>query len=224
MYTSAGVPFVGFPPSVLFGKMEEYINMWMIVGLGNPGKEYARTRHNVGFDVIDVLSQRHNIPLRKSKCKATIGEGFINGEKVILACPETFMNLSGEAVSPLMQFYKIEPSHLLVIYDDIDLAEGRLRLREKGSAGTHNGMRNIIYQLGRDDFPRLRVGIGRPPEHWDIKDFVTSGFQTAEEKKTAFQAYLFAAECIETFVKEGFSRAQQFASTQPSDFGNREGT
>jgi len=113
---------------------------------------------------------------------------------------------------------------LIVLYDDLDLPFGRVRIRPKGSAGTHNGMRNIIYLLGRDDFPRLRVGIGRPPENWDLKDFVTSGYQTPEERKTAFQAYLFAAECVETFVKDGFARAQQFVSTQPADFSNREGT
>lgn len=186
--------------------------MYLIVGLGNPGSKYAHSRHNVGFDVVEVLSQRHDIPIKKSKCKATIGEGFIAGEKVVLARPETFMNLSGESVSPLMQFYKVEPSHLLVIYDDIDLAEGRLRLREKGSAGTHNGMRNIIYQLGRDDFPRLRVGIGRPPEYMDLADYVLSGYNTPELRKTMFDAFCNAADTVEKLMKEGFARAQQFAA------------
>jgi len=125
-------------------------------------------------------------------------------------------------VTQLVNWYKVAPEELLVVYDDVDLPFGRVRIRPKGSAGTHNGMRNILYLLGRDDFPRLRVGIGRPPEHWDMKDFVISGYETAQDRKIAFQAYLFAAECVETFVKEGFARAQQFASTQPSDFGGRE--
>lgn len=186
--------------------------MFLIVGLGNPGSKYAHTRHNVGFDVVEVLSQRHNIPLTRTKCKATVGEGFIAGQKVILAQPETFMNLSGESVSPLMQFYKLDPSELLVIYDDIDLAEGRLRMREKGSAGTHNGMRNIVYQLGRDDFPRLRVGIGRPPEFMNLADYVLSGYHTPELRKKMFDAFNGAADAVEMLLRDGFPKAQQFAA------------
>ena len=162
--------------------------MYLIAGLGTPGSKYVHSRHNVGFDVVEVLSQRHNIPLKKSKCRATIGEGFINGEKVILVRPDTFMNLSGEAVSPLMQFYKVEPSHLLVIYDDIDLAEGR------------------------DDFPRLRVGIGRPPQYMDLADYVLSGYNTPELRKTMFDAFCNAADAVEMLMKEGFAKAQQFAA------------
>ena len=196
--------------------------MFLIVGLGNPGTEYAATRHNIGFDMVTYLSDKYGIALRSKEGKAIVGKGVIEGQKVMLVQPQTYMNLSGEAVTQLVNWYKVEPQELLVVYDDVDLPFGRVRIRPKGSAGTHNGMRNILYLLGRDDFPRLRVGIGRPPEHWDMKDFVISGYETAQDRKIAFQAYLFAAECVETFVKEGFARAQQFASTQPSDFGSRE--
>ena len=196
--------------------------MFVIVGLGNPGKKYEKTRHNMGFLAIDKLAEKHDIKVNKLKHKALTGDGFIFGQKALLVKPQTYMNLSGEAVTQLVNWYKVAPEELLVVYDDVDLPFGRVRIRPKGSAGTHNGMRNILYLLGRDDFPRLRVGIGRPPEHWDMKDFVISGYETAQDRKIAFQAYLFAAECVETFVKEGFARAQQFASTQPSDFGSRE--
>lgn len=186
--------------------------MYLIVGLGNPGAKYAHTRHNAGFDVVDILGQRFQIPLRRTRCRATIGEGVIAGQKVVLAQPETYMNLSGEAVSALVQFYKPEMSNLLVVYDDVDLPEGRLRMREKGSAGTHNGMRNIIYQLGRDDFPRLRVGIGRPPEFMDLADYVLSGYHTPELRKTMFDAFCHAADAVEMLLRDGFARAQQFAA------------
>lgn len=168
--------------------------MIVIVGLGNPGAKYARTRHNVGFDIVEILAARNHIELNRLRCKAKVGEGRIGDERVALAQPQTYMNLSGESVAQLVNWYKPEPCGLLVAYDDVDLPFGRVRIRPRGSAGTHNGMRNIIYLLGRDDFPRIRVGIGRPPENWDMKDFVTSGYATAEERKTAFQAYLFAAE------------------------------
>ena len=196
--------------------------MFVIAGLGNPGKKYEKTRHNMGFLVIDRIAEKCGIDVSRIKHRALVGDGIISGRKVLLVKPQTYMNLSGEAVTQLVNWYKVAPEELLVVYDDVDLPFGRVRIRPKGSAGTHNGMRNILYLLGRDDFPRLRVGIGRPPEHWDMKDFVISGYETAQDRKIAFQAYLFAAECVETFVKEGFARAQQFVSTQPSDFGSRE--
>ena len=146
--------------------------MFLVVGLGNPGRKYEHTRHNVGFDVVDILSQKYDIPLRKSRCKAITGEGVIAGQKVALALPQTYMNLSGESVVQLVNWYKPEMDQLLVCYDDVDLPDGKVRFRPSGSAGTHNGMRNIIYLLGRDDFPRMRVGTGRPPEHMDLKDYV----------------------------------------------------
>ena len=196
--------------------------MWIIVGLGNPGIAYRKSRHNAGFNALDALADALHIRVAKRGLSGVYGEGVVNGQRVVLVKPQTYMNLSGEAVTQLVNWYKVAPEELLVVYDDVDLPFGRVRIRPKGSAGTHNGMRNILYLLGRDDFPRLRVGIGRPPEHWDMKDFVISGYETAQDRKIAFQAYLFAAECVETFVKEGFARAQQFVSTQPSDFGSRE--
>ena len=206
----------------MFGRSETGGPSWMLVCLGNPGDEYENTRHNIGFLAADELGRREGIKINKLRYRALTGELRVGGQRVLVLKPQTYMNLSGEAVTQLVNWYKVAPEELLVVYDDVDLPFGRVRIRPKGSAGTHNGMRNILYLLGRDDFPRLRVGIGRPPEHWDMKDFVISGYETAQDRKIAFQAYLFAAECVETFVKEGFARAQQFVSTQPSDFGSRE--
>ena len=186
--------------------------MYVIVGLGNPGRKYEHTRHNVGFDVLEVLSQKHNIPMRKLRCKAAIGEGTINGQKVVLAQPQTFMNLSGESVVQLVNFFKPEEDQLIVCYDDIDLAEGKLRFRPNGSAGTHNGMRNIIYLLGRDNFPRVRVGIGRPPQGWDLKDYVLTGYNTPELRETMFDAYNVAADVIAEYISGGADAARNYLS------------
>ena len=158
--------------------------MYVVVGLGNPGRKYEHTRHNVGFDIVDVLAQRNNITLARLRCKAVVGEGTIAGQRVALALPQTYMNLSGESVVQLVNWYKPERDQLIICFDDVDLPEGKLRFRPSGSAGTHNGMRNIIYLLGRDDFPRLRVGIGRPPEGWDLKDYVLTGYRTPAERQT----------------------------------------
>ena len=177
--------------------------MYLIVGLGNPGTKYEHTRHNAGFDVIDVLSQKLEIPVRKSRCKAITGEGMIGENKVALALPQTFMNLSGESVVQLMNWYKVTPEELIVCYDDVDLPFGKVRFRPSGSSGTHNGMRNIIYLLGRDDFPRVRLGMGRPPEYMDLKDFVLEPFRTKEDRETAFNAYMLAADCVIEYVKGG---------------------
>ncbi len=184
--------------------------MYVIVGLGNPGPKYARTHHNVGFDVVDILSQKHKIPIKKSKCKALVGEGVIGGERVALCLPQTFMNLSGESVTGLVQWYKPEYDQLIVVYDDVDLPFGKVRVRAQGSAGTHNGMRSIIYLLGRDDFPRVRVGIGRPPDGWDLADYVLAHYETQEERETAFAAYTKAAEAVEILITDGMARASQF--------------
>ena len=187
--------------------------MYLIVGLGNPGKKYMHTRHNVGFDVIEVLSQQYNIPLLKLRFKAVYGEGHIGNERVVLAQPQTFMNLSGESVVQLVNWFKPEEDHLLIVYDDVDLPEGKLRFRDKGSAGTHNGMRNIIYLLGRDNFPRLRVGIGRPGENWDMKDWVLSTYDTPELRQTMFDAYLNAAKVAACWINEGLEPARQLVGS-----------
>ena len=183
--------------------------MYVIVGLGNPGRKYMHTRHNVGFDVIEVLSQKYDIPLHKLRCKAVVGEGTIRGQKVALCQPQTFMNLSGESVVQLVNWYKPEHDRLIVCYDDVDLPEGKLRFRPKGSAGTHNGMRNIIYLLGWDDFPRVRVGIGRPPEGWDMKDWVLATYNTPELRQTMFDAYMGAADVVAELIEKGVEPARQ---------------
>ena len=186
--------------------------MYVIVGLGNPGRKYEHTRHNVGFDVIDILSQKYDIPMVRLRCKAVVGEGMIRGKKVALAMPQTFMNLSGESVVQLLNWYKPEEDQLIVVYDDVDLQEGKLRFRPSGSAGTHNGMRNIIYLLGRDNFPRVRVGIGRPAEGWDMKDWVLAGYNTPELRKTMFDAYMNAADVVAELIEKGVEPARQLVA------------
>lgn len=183
--------------------------MYVIVGLGNPGRKYEHTRHNVGFDVVEVLSQKYDIPIHRLRCKAAVGEGVIRGQRVALCQPQTFMNLSGESVVQLVNWYKPEHDQLIVCYDDVDLPEGKLRFRPKGSAGTHNGMRNIIYLLGWDDFPRVRVGIGRPPEGWDMKDWVLAPYATKELRQTMFDAYMGAADVVAELIANGIEPARQ---------------
>lgn len=136
--------------------------MFLIVGLGNPGSEYNNTRHNIGFHAIEKISERYNIQINREKFKGVYGEGFINNEKVILFMPTTYMNLSGEAIKPLMDFYKLSEEDVLIIYDDISLDVGKLRIREKGSAGGHNGIKSIILHLGTEVFSRIKVGVGQP--------------------------------------------------------------
>ena len=186
--------------------------MYVVVGLGNPGSKYEHTRHNAGFDVVTLLADRLGIKMDKLKCKAVYGEGRLAGEKIVLAQPQTFMNLSGESVTALVNWFKVDMDHLIVVYDDIDLPLGRLRMREKGSAGTHNGMRSIIYLLGRDDFPRVRMGVGAPPPQWDLADWVLSRYETPEDRQTAFDAMNAAGDVICTFITRGPSFASQQAT------------
>jgi len=181
------------------------VQMYIIVGLGNPGRQYDGTRHNVGFHVIDLLAQRHNIKVNKLKHKALYGEGFWAGEKVILAKPQTFMNLSGESVRDMVEFYKIEPENLIVVYDDIDIDTGLLRIRMKGSAGSHNGMKSIIYQVQSQDFPRVRIGIGRP-EFEDLSSYVLGKF-TKDEIPLIKDAIENASDAIEMIVEKGIDLA-----------------
>ncbi len=182
--------------------------MHVIVGLGNPGREYEHTRHNAGFDTVTLLAQRHGIRINKLRFKSLLGEGTIAGERVLLVLPQTYMNLSGEAVRPLCDFYKLPLDNLIVVYDDIDLPRGKLRVRGAGSAGTHNGMRSILYQLGNENFPRVRVGIGRP-EHpqMDLKDYVTGHFPR-DEWQTMFDAYQRAGQAVEEILRSGVEKAQ----------------
>jgi PTH1 family peptidyl-tRNA hydrolase len=180
--------------------------MHIIVGLGNPGQKYHGTRHNIGFYVIDLLAEAHGIKLNKIKHKALLGEGYIGNEKVVLAKPQTFMNLSGESLLSLKQWYKPEDDKIIVIYDDVDLESGVLRIRPSGSAGTHNGMRSIIYLLQTQDFPRVRIGIGRPPEGWDLADYVLSRFRD-EEVEAVKAACDNAVKGVECIISQGVVQA-----------------
>ncbi len=179
--------------------------MKIIVGLGNPGKEYEYTKHNVGFLTIDILAEKLGISVNKIKFKALTGEGLINGEKVILVKPQTYMNLSGNSVREAVSFYKAEPEDLIVIYDDADIALGSLRLRQKGSAGTHNGMKSIIYDLGFDTFPRVRIGIGSEHKN-SLADFVLSGFR-GDDKKTIEDSIVKAADSVICIIEKGIQQA-----------------
>ena len=171
--------------------------MYIIVGLGNPGKQYENTRHNVGFNVIDILAEEYGISVTKMKHKALIGEGRVGTEKVVLVKPVTYMNLSGESLAEIYNFYKVETSNIVVIYDDIDLDVGKIRIRKKGSGGTHNGMRSIIKCLGSNEFPRVRVGISKPKNGQDLADFVLSRFAKEDEKALheSFENAVAAVDC-----------------------------
>lgn len=180
--------------------------MKIIVGLGNPSMKYAGTRHNIGFGVIDELSDRWNIRIADSKMKGLCGGGIIAGEKVILVKPMTFMNLSGECVRPFVDYYKVAPEDVIVCYDDISLDVGMIRVRGKGSAGGHNGMKNIILHLGTEGFPRVRVGIGAKPEYMDLVDYVLGRFPT-DELPTIREAIEDAADAVELWIEEGLQPA-----------------
>ena len=177
--------------------------MLAIIGLGNPGEKYTHTRHNVGFDVVEMLSQKLDTPVKKLKCHATVGETQYAGQKLVLIRPQTFMNLSGQTVSEALQWYKLTPKEVLLIVDDIDLPFGQVRVRAKGGPGTHNGLRSIVQLTGSEDFPRIRVGMGAPPPEWDLADWVLSTFRTPEERKTAFDAYLTAADAALCWAEHG---------------------
>jgi len=156
--------------------------MFVLAGLGNMGPQYERTRHNVGFDTIDFLAAKYRITNFKSKHKSLIADGVIQGQKTLLVKPQTYMNNSGEAIREILDYYKIPPENLIVVYDDADIDVGKLRIRAKGSAGTHNGMRSILSHIKTEDFPRIRIGIGKAPEHMDMADYVLSRFNEDERK------------------------------------------
>ena len=184
---------------------EEYEGMFVIVGLGNPGREYANTRHNAGYMAVDILAGRAGIDVKRHNFRSVFGEGRIGGERVVIAKPETFMNNSGFAVRDLMNWYKAEHDHLIVVYDDADIPVGTLRMRDKGSAGSHNGMKSIVYQLGFDDFPRVRIGIGGA-EHGMIGHVL--GPFSEEEKPEVKKALEDAADALELIVKGRMQDAQ----------------
>lgn len=168
--------------------------MYIIVGLGNPTKEYDNTRHNIGFSFIDTLANEYDIHMTDKKHKAVIGKGIIEGQKVILAKPQTYMNLSGESVRDLVDYYKIDvPTELIIVSDDISLSPGAIRIRKKGSAGGHNGLKNIIQHVGTDTFQRIRIGVGEKPKQYDLADYVLGHFSEEEMK----------------WMKEGVSKASK---------------
>lgn len=178
--------------------------MYVIVGLGNPGRKYKDSRHNVGFSVIDILSKRYNTKINKIKFKSLYGESKINGEKIFLVKPQTFMNNSGETVLEISNFYKVPLENIIVIQDDIDIDFASLRVRSKGSAGSHNGMKSIIYLLKSDKFPRIKIGVGRPEPGRDLADFVLGRF-TKEEEMDINETLEKAADAVECLIKEGIS-------------------
>ena len=177
--------------------------MYLIAGLGNPGTRYSGTRHNMGFDVVDLLIERHKIPQSGVKFNAMFGKGTINGHKVIVMKPLSYMNLSGGPIQQMAAFFKIDPaSRLIVIHDDIDLDPGVLRIRKQGSAGGHNGMKDIIQKLGSEQFCRVRVGVGAKPKDWDLADYVLSRF-TPADRTLVDEALEAAADAVEKIVTEG---------------------
>lgn len=178
---------------------------WIIVGLGNPGPAYERHRHNVGRRVVSALAKRLDLPFHRSRGRCRVAEGMVNGTHLVLARPQTFMNVTGTAVKALLQSYRASPRELLVVLDDMDLPLGRIRLRPRGSAGGHRGLESIIAALGTQDFPRLRIGIGRPPEGMDPVEFVLQPFTDAEQEVIA-EAEHRAVDAVFSLIKEGLDR------------------
>ncbi len=186
----------------LLNKEKEIKKVKIIIGLGNPESKYKGTRHNIGFEVINKLSYDYNIDINKSKFKAHIGEGFIANEKVILVKPQTYMNLSGQSVKEIVNFYKLDLKDLIIIYDDITLDVGDIKIRKTGSAGGQNGMKNIINLLGTDKIQRIKVGIGQKPSHFKLADYVLSSYNK-NEIDDMILGVTRATDAIPTFLKEG---------------------
>ena len=181
--------------------------MFLIAGLGNPGRQYEKTRHNMGFDTIDELIDRHRIPQGGIAHKAMYGKGMIAGEKVLAVKPLTYMNLSGESLRELVNYYKLDPeTEMIVIYDDIDLEPGQIRIRKKGSAGGHNGIKSIIAQLGTQNFYRIKVGVGAKPRGWDLADYVLGRF-SSDERIAVDKAICDAADAVEMILRDGIESA-----------------
>ncbi len=191
---------------MFFGKHTGPVT-WLVVGLGNPGPKYEWTRHNMGFLVVDELAERENIPVQRLKYKALTNTASIGGQSVLLMKPTTYMNLSGEAVGQAARFYKIPPERVLVISDDVALPQGKLRVRRSGSAGGHNGLKNIIAHLGTDQFPRIKVGVGgKPHPDSDMADWVLGKF-TGQDKKVMEDAISRAADAVACLLEKGVDQA-----------------
>ena len=187
--------------------------MYYIVGLGNPGIQYENTRHNAGFIAIDYLARKYSIDVRKIKFKSLIGQGVISGQKVMLVKPQTYMNNSGEAIREIYKYFDFDHDKLIVIYDDIDIDFGSIRIRKKGSAGTHNGMKSIIYNLEFDDFPRIKVAVGKKPSYMDLANFVLSGF-SKQEVKIIEDEVKFASDAIEMILEEGIEKTMSMFNSK----------
>lgn len=187
--------------------------MFIIAGLGNPGKKYENTRHNMGFEAIDILAEKYGIKVNRLRFNALTGEGRINGEKVLLIKPQTYMNLSGESLRPALDYYKTEAENLIVIYDDVDIPAGYIRVRKKGSAGTHNGMKSILYHLRTEEFPRIRVGIGSGKKE-DMISFVIGGISKNEAEILAEGAKK-AADAAACIVEKGIEKAMNEYNIRP---------
>ena len=192
--------------------------MFVIAGLGNPGRKYENTRHNMGFKTIDQLAAKNDIKVNKIKHKALVGDGIISGQKVLLVKPQTYMNLSGESLREIVNYYGIEVENLVVIYDDLDLEAGALRIRKKGSAGSHNGMKSIIYQLQSEDFPRIRIGIGKSGGA-DWKDFVTGRVKDKKEQDLLSDAIIKAADATVCIIEKGIDKAMNEYNIRPKSQG-----
>ncbi len=186
----------------MFFRKKTENDRWIIVGLGNIGAQYDNTRHNCGFAVVDILAEKYSVDVSKKKFQGTIGEGKIDGEKVVLVKPSTYMNHSGECISKVMSWYKATPDKLIVIYDDIDIETGGVRVRAKGRAGSHNGMKSVIQYLGTTDFPRVRLGIGKNPAFMDLAQYVLGHF-TGEENGKISAGREKAAEAVVSVVTKG---------------------
>lgn len=200
----------------MFGKIRQIFQkeaetqedgMYIIVGLGNPERQYQNTRHNIGFEVIDAIAQKNHITVGERKHKAIIGKGNVGGQKVMLVKPQTYMNLSGESVRQVIDFYKIdEKSGLIVIADDVSLEPGQIRIRKKGSAGGHNGLKNIILHLGHDEFQRVKMGVGEKPKGYDLADYVLGHFPK-EEREIMNESVDRAVDAVEVMIADGADAA-----------------
>ncbi len=180
--------------------------MFVVIGLGNPGNRYRKTRHNVGFDTIECLAETHDIKISKIKYKSIYGEGRIGNEKVLLVKPQTYMNNSGISAFEIIRYYNIPVENIIVIYDDVDIEFGTLRVRPKGSAGSHNGMKSMIYHLQDDEFPRVRIGVGSPETHQDLANFVLSGF-SKDEREIIDITIKKASQAVESIITKGINKA-----------------
>lgn len=187
--------------------------MYYIVGLGNPGFKYENTRHNVGFLTIDYLARKNSIDVRKIKFKSLVGQGIISGQKVMLIKPQTYMNNSGEAIREIYKYFDFEHHKLIIIYDDIDIDFGTIRIRKKGSAGTHNGMKSIIYNLEFDDFPRIKIAVGKKPLYMDLANFVLSGFSKNEGKVIEDEIRL-TSDALEMILNEGINKSMSLFNSR----------